>query len=306
MIFRHEYANGTWLDFEQPAAPEIREAVREYGLSERIEAELISPTPSSLVAGDTDAALLVLHFPSMGEEGAGLHNQEVDLVVSRHFIITVRYEVVAPLYHLQKLLATHELTEGRSALTTDTLLEILFAHLYASVRDSTSHSASRLARIEKEMFSGRERTIVRDISGVSREFLHLEAALTNQEEPLSRFLKTLAERGFFGRSFTERAARINAERAQVAHLIRSHRAVATELRETNSVLLDATQNSIIKTLTVVNIIFLPLGLITWTFAMRTEGMPLIEDPRSFWVVLGIMAVVGATLTVIFAKKRWLF
>ncbi|HVM58960.1 MAG TPA: magnesium transporter CorA family protein [Candidatus Paceibacterota bacterium] len=306
MIFRHEYAHGVWVDLEQPTPEEIHDATREFALSDRVEAELLSPTPSPLVAGDPEAALLVLHFPAMETAEGDLKNQEVDLVVGKHFILTVRYEVVAPLYHLQKLLEAEELTEGRSALTTDMLLEILFAHLYASVRDSTNHSASRLARIEHDMFAGRERETVRTISNASREFLHLEAALANQEEPLARFLKTLSDRGFFGRSFYERAARINAERAQVAHHIRTHRAVATELRETNSVLLNATQNSIMKTFTVVNVIFLPLGLITWIFAMRTEGTPFIMSPHAFWIVLGFMAVVGLTLTFVFAKKRWLF
>jgi len=113
---------------------------------------------------------------------------------------------------------------------------------------------------------------------VSREFLHLEAALANQEESLEHFLNMLTERGFFGRSFSGRAARILAGRVQVGRLIKTYRAIATELRETNLALLEARQNEIMKTLTIVNFIFLPLGLISWIFAMRTEGMPLVDSP----------------------------
>ena len=61
-----------------------------------------------------------------------------------------------------------------------------------------------------------------------------------------------------------------------------------------------------KTLTVVNFIFLPLGLISWTFAMRTEGMPIIERPDAFWIVIGGMLAVALCLTFFFTKKRWLF
>ena len=156
------------------------------------------------------------------------------------------------------------------------------------------------------MFQGREREAVRAISDINREFLHLEAALANQEEPLSRFLKSLVTRNFFGPSFSERMSRIVAERSQVAHLVRAHRAVAAELRETNNALLSALQNEVIKTLTVVNFIFLPLGLISWIFAMRTEGMPIVGSPNAFWILMGIMLTVATILTLFFARKKWIF
>jgi magnesium transporter len=156
------------------------------------------------------------------------------------------------------------------------------------------------------MFDGHERSTIRTISNINREFLHAEATLANQEEPLGRFLKELAEHGSFGPTFHERTERILAERVQVLRLVRTHRAIAGELRETNTALLGARQNEIMKTLTIVNFIFLPLGLISWTFAMRTEGMPLIDSPNAFWIVLALMLGVAMILITFFIKKRWLF
>jgi magnesium transporter len=310
MIYRHEHEGGVWIDLENPGDEEIREVAAEFGISERIETEILSPTPFPLVGGDEQAALAVLHFPAHTGEHVG-HNtndtrtQEVDFIVGRHFIVTVRYEVIAPLHHLRKLLESEELLGKKTGITTDMLLEILFTHLYAAVRDHTNHVSDKLSRVEEDMFDGRERFAVRAISSINREYLHLLAALANQEEPLERFLGTLG-RSYFGSHFAERSARILAERGQVENLVRTHLALATELRETNDALLNATQNSIMKTLTVVNFIFLPLGLVSWIFAMRTEGMPLIEGPNSFWIVMGIMGALAFVLTAFFAKKRWLF
>ena len=305
MVFRYEYSGGVWVDLEQPHEDEIRQVAQEFSISERIEMELLSPTPTPLVASDEGMGLLVLHFPAHDEKNGGAGSQEIDFIVGKHFIVTVRYEVVAPLHHLKKLLETQKLVAGRASLTTDVLLEILFAHLYTSVRDHTNHVASQLELVERDMFDGHERTTVRAISNVSREFLHMEAALANQEEPLNRFLKSLRERGSFGISFSERTGRIVAERTQVARLIETHRAMATELRQTNLALLEARQNEIMKTLTTINFIFLPLGLISWIFAMRTEGMPLVDSPNAFWIVLAIMLGVAVFLITFFVKKRWL-
>lgn len=305
MVFRYEYPGGIWVDLEQPTIDEIQRVAREFSISERIEAELLSPTPSPLVAGDEGVALLVLHFPAHETENTNIKNQEIDIIVGTHFIVTVRYEVIVPLHHLKKLLDAQKIVDGHSTIATDVLLEILFAHLYTAVRDHINLAADNLAHVERDMFDGHERTTVRSISNISREFLHLESALAYQEEPLGHFLRMLTERNFFGTSFTERTKRIQAERTQVARLIKTHRAIATELRETNIALLGARQNEIMKTLTTVNFIFLPLGLISWTFAMRTEGMPLIHGPHAFWIVLAIMFGVAMFLTAFFIKKRWL-
>lgn len=305
MLFRHEHSGGVWIDLEQPSEEDVRRIAEEFPIGRRIEKEILSPNPSALTEADADTVLLILHFPTHGGEDGSAKNQEVDFIVGDDFIITVRYEVVAPIHHLKKLLEARELVSAQGALTTGILLELIFAHLYAAVRDHASHVASRLESIERDMFDGHERATVRAISSVNREFLHLDAALAGHEEPLGRFLSALSAREAFDQAFAERAARILAERARVARVAAAHRAVAAELRETNSVLLETRQNEIMKTLTIVNFVFLPLGLISWIFAMRTEGMPLIGSPNSFWIVLALMLAVALSLIGFFAKKRWL-
>ncbi|MEK7126407.1 MAG: CorA family divalent cation transporter [Patescibacteria group bacterium] len=306
MIFRHEYSDGVWVDLEQPSESDIRQIAEEFSVGEHIERELLYPTPMPLVSADENMALLVLHFPAHGANDGETKSQEVDFVVGKNFIITVRYEVVAPLHHLKKLLETQNLVEGRASITTDVMMEVLFAHLYTSVRDHINHVADNLSRVEKEMFDGRERTTVRSISNISREFLHAEAALATQEESLSNFTNILEKNKFFDNSFKLRAERMKVERSNVARVVKTHRAVATELRETNMALLSVKQNEVMKTLTTVNFIFLPLGLISWTFAMRTEGMPLIDSPNAYWIVIGIMFGVAILLTAFFIKRKWLF
>lgn len=305
MIFRYEYSGGVWIDLEQPSPEEIREIAREFSINERLETELLFPTPSALVVRDEEMALLVLHFPAHETDDGAAKSQEIDFIVGEHFIITVRYEIIVPVHHLKKLLETQRIVGEEEVLTTDVLLEILFAHLYTATRDYTNHLSTDLSRVERDMFDGRERETVRLISNIGREFLHLDAAFANQEDSLERFFNVLAEKDFFGHSFSPRAERILEERTQVARLIQTHRAIMTELRETNLALLESHQNEIMKTLTTVNLILLPLGLITWTFAMRTEGTPIIDSPHAFWIVLSIMFVVAIILTTFFFKKRWL-
>ncbi len=306
MLYRSKHSGGVWIDLEQPSEDEVRAVANEFGVSERIVAELITPSPSSLVAGEGDTAFSILHFPSPGPEAGTVRNQEIDFIVGKRFIITVRYEVVAPLHAIRKLLEAEAIVAGRTPFSTDMLLEVLFAHLYESARDHTRHLADKLLRIERAMFSGSERMSIRDISDVSREFLHLEAALRSQEEPLERFMRTLTERTAFGPGFSERAHRILSDRLQVAHFVETHRAMASELRATNAALLESRQNDVMRTLTVANFIFLPLELVAFVFAMHANGTPLTDTPNAFWIIMTFMLLIVGIMTLYFAKKRWIF
>jgi len=305
MVFRYDYLDGTWIDLEQPSGDDIRNIAREFSIDEYIERELLSPSPVPSVTGEHGMVLVVLHFPTQGSEDGENKMQEVDFVIGKNFLLTVRYEVVAPLHHLKKLLEAQELVEGKPTLTTDVLLETLFAHLYTAMRDHTNHVASNLSRVEKEMFAGRERTTVRSISNISREFLHLEAGLENQQEPLRHFFDALIQYGFFGPTFVERSRRILAERTHLAQTVKTHRAIATEMRETNIAILGANQNEIMKTLTVVTFIFLPLELITFVYGMHAPGTPLESNPHAFWLIIGTMSIISILTAYFLAKKRWL-
>jgi magnesium transporter len=64
-------------------------------------------------------------------------------------------------------------------------------------------------------------------------------------------------------------------------------------------------NDIMRTLTVLTAIFLPLNLITGFFGMNFDAMPLIHETTGIWVTIGIMAMVGVGLGAFFWRKRYL-
>lgn len=64
-------------------------------------------------------------------------------------------------------------------------------------------------------------------------------------------------------------------------------------------------NEIMRTLTVLTAIFLPLNLITGFFGMNFEFLPLIHQQRGLWWAIGGMLTVAAVLLVTFWRKRYL-
>ncbi|WP_353233379.1 magnesium transporter CorA family protein [Diaphorobacter ruginosibacter] len=64
-------------------------------------------------------------------------------------------------------------------------------------------------------------------------------------------------------------------------------------------------NDIMRTLTALTAVFLPLNLIAGIFGMNFEFTPLVHLAAGFWWALGSMALIALALTVIFWRKRYL-
>ena len=64
-------------------------------------------------------------------------------------------------------------------------------------------------------------------------------------------------------------------------------------------------NQIMRTLTVLTAIFLPLNLIAGIFGMNFEFIPLLHKSGGFWITLSFMALTAVSLVVFFWRKRYL-
>jgi len=85
--------------------------------------------------------------------------------------------------------------------------------------------------------------------------------------------------------------------------------VIVALEETNESILSHRVNDILRVLTAISVIVLPLTLIASIFGMNV-GLPGGGDPETgsdihFWVVVGIMLAILLAMVGYFRKRRWL-
>ena len=64
-------------------------------------------------------------------------------------------------------------------------------------------------------------------------------------------------------------------------------------------------NEIMRTLTVLTAIFLPMNLITGIFGMNFEVLPLLHNRICFYLAMGTMALIATGLVIFFRRKRYL-
>ncbi len=64
-------------------------------------------------------------------------------------------------------------------------------------------------------------------------------------------------------------------------------------------------NDIMRTLTVLTAIFLPLNLVTGFFGMNFDGLPLIHSRTGFFITAGAMLTLGLAMVIFFWRKRYI-
>ena len=64
-------------------------------------------------------------------------------------------------------------------------------------------------------------------------------------------------------------------------------------------------NDIMRTLTALTAVFLPLNLIAGIFGMNFEFVPLVHKADGFWWAMGAMAAIALALVLVFWRKRYL-
>ena len=64
-------------------------------------------------------------------------------------------------------------------------------------------------------------------------------------------------------------------------------------------------NNIIKILTIVTAIFVPLSFMAGLYGMNFENMPELHSRSGYFILLGVMATLATVLLIIFRRARWL-
>jgi len=63
-------------------------------------------------------------------------------------------------------------------------------------------------------------------------------------------------------------------------------------------------NEVMKVLTIISTIFIPLNFIAGIYGMNFRFMPELENPYGYYIIMGFMAAVGIAMLIWFKSKKW--
>lgn len=306
MIQKYTYRRLTWVDLENPTSDEVARIISEYRLHPLVGEELLGKSLKPKVDFYNDYIYLILHIPTRTKTGDHyvVSDKEVDFIISKDFIITTKYDTVEPLHNFSKMF------EVNSVLDKSGIGEhagFIFYHmlkrLYKNVSQDLDGVRARLFDVEKNIFVGKERLMVEELSHISRELIDFKQTTRMHKGVLQNF-QTIAEQ-YFGSDFAYYAGDLLSEYEKIHDSVVSNKELVTDLRDTNDSLLNTKQNEAIKTLTMLAFATFPLTLIATIFAMDTGHKPIVGSAYDFEIIVGLMIAILIGILGFFKYKKWL-
>jgi magnesium transporter len=274
------------------------------------------PVTIAAAAGDDDTK----EAPAAAEPAlTTVDTSPVGFAVFDRVLLTVHPgDCIVRDYFAQRLEQQVRGAESRSALRLPTspadLMLRMLNHMVDSYLELRRLLSKQLGQLQQELFNPRGRFDHWQVLLELRNALHLlEDTCEDQRSAVQEWIDGLAEwpaesdpqaaRERELLSVRSRDVQEHIERV-LSHVRRLESSAETAVQMHFSALGHRT-NDIMRTLTVLTAIFLPLNLITGFFGMNFEALPLIHNPVGFWIAFASMVAVGLGFVVFFRSKRYL-
>ena len=243
---------------------------------------------------------LVLHGIDLSKGRGPLSTRDADFFVGRNYLVTVHDGESRSIGRLRELCDQHEriLSEGAVGL-----LHRIVDAMVDDYRPAIEELESRLDKLENLAFTGQEH-IVRQIIRLKRELGALRRVIMPQRDVMGRlarreFPAISDEMAFRFRDVYDHMARY----ADEAMLFQER---VTGIHEINLASVSNRLNKVMKVLTVMSTIFLPLTVLSGMWGMN---IPLPHFPggadMQFWYLSGTMIAVIVVMLALFRRNRWI-
>jgi magnesium transporter len=300
-----------WVKIESPGAPERAWLEENFDFHVLDFEDVLSRNQRPKIDVYDDYLFIVLHFPVFDPAAGRLGTGELDLFVGPGYLVTIPNQPLQPVEYLfERCRVKEELREQLFSRGSGYLLYRLVDDSFDYCFPMLRKIGNKLDALEDDIFEGRSEEVVRDISNVKQEIINFRKVIRPQR-PVLRDLEKVKQRYL---ATTELDLEIYFDDIVDAHeriwdMLENYKEVIEALAETNESVISHRVNDILRVLTSISVIVLPLTLIASFFGMNV-GLPGGGDPgggasASFWVILGLMVGLFLGMVGYFRKRGWL-
>jgi len=294
-----------WVNIERPGALERGWLEEHFDFHALDLEDVLSRNQRPKIDVYDEYLFIVLHFPVFDPAAGRLGAGELDLFVGPGYVVTIPNQPLQPVEYLfERCRANEELREQLFSRGSGYLLYRLVDDSFDYCFPMLRKIGNKLDALEDDIFEGRSEEVVRDISNVKQEIINFRKVIRPQR-PVLRDLEKVKQRYLASDLDLE----IYFDDVVDAHeriwdMLENYKEVAEALEETNESVISHRLNDILRVLTSISVVILPLTLIASIMGMNT-WVPDQGKEAGFFIVLVVMAVILVGLVAYFRKRRWL-
>jgi magnesium transporter len=294
-----EAGTALWLDLSQPTPEEGRFLSDTFHFHPLAVEDALSVLQFPKVEEYGEYLYLVLHGIDV-KGGGHLATHDVDFFLGRHYLVTVHNGHSRSIAKLRDICGRHHhvLAEGPVAV-----MHRIVDAMVENYRPAVDAIEKGIESVEGEALRGHE-SLVRPVVKLRKDLAHMRRVLVPQRDAIGRlarreFPQITDEMAYRFRDVSDHVVRL----AEEAFMFQDR---LTGILEVHLATVSNRLNQVMKVLTVMSTIFLPMTVLTGMWGMNVELPAFPGGPSAqFWWIGGILLAITAMMLAIFRRLRWI-
>ncbi len=279
----------------------IEEAGRLFNLHPLLQEDILHRDQRAKIDDYGEYLYITLKMIYMEGGGDEIKFEQVSLIVGKKYVISFQErkgDVFDPV--------RNRIRSGKGRIRkmgADYLLYALVDAIVDNYFVIPEHFGEKIDTIELQLLSNPSIEVLQLIHKMKREMIFLRKAVWPLREVISNIERS--ESDIIKKSTALYLRDVYNHTIQVADTIETFRDMLSGMVDLYMSSLGNKTNEIMKVLTIIATIFIPLTFVAGVYGMNFEYMPELVWKASYFVVLGIMFAVGIGMLWFFRKKKWI-
>lgn len=295
----------TWLDIEQPTRSDIEHLKQNYHFLDLELDDCLRRMHRPMIDAHEEYLFMMFHFPVFHKRTQLMLPSQVSVFLGKDYLITLHEGDLEPLVQMFK---NCELNQNARmefmARSSAHLLYHILDHLVNYCFTILNGIGDTIEKVQEQVFRREIReTVPRDISVLRRDIITFHRIIKSQTEVFE-----LLEQSNWPMLREEPEVHFGdlvGHSRKIRDELDDYKEVIEGLNDASNTLTSFRTNQVIRALTIISTIMLPLTLVASIFGMHLEHLPLSQSPTSFLIIMVIMIVIIILMLTLFRLRRWI-
>ena len=292
----------SWMDIQGLGSETVLKQVGEIFNLHPLLLEDVVNVPQRPKLEDYNNQLLVIsQMVRLKEDESGFDTEQVSFVLGKRYLLSFQEEELQDCFEIVR--DRIRTSQGRVRKSgADYLTYLLLDTIIDGYFPVVEHYEDRIEALEDMIISNPDRDTMQEIYDVRRELLALRRLIWPMRNVLHLLMRdhhgiVSDEVQIYFRDSYDHVI-------QILEIIEAYRELAASLMDVYMSTMGNKLNEIMKFLTVISTIFIPLTFIVGVYGMNFENMPELKGEWSYFIVWLVMLAVAGGLIFYFWRKGW--
>jgi magnesium transporter len=288
-----------WLDLDDPMSSELDKLAARFGFHELAIEDCRHHIQLAKLDYYDGYTFIIINSTHYTEEPCEVRVREIDVFLGPDYIITVHQGPSLAVQEVQKHIASN----AKHVTRPDQVLHAINDIVVDRYLPTLDQIGDTIDDVEDRLLIDPTVDLLQTIFELKRGLLHFRRAVASQRELLNMLIRDESDLIHPDMRIYFRDVYDHAVRAM--DLVETYRDLLTGGLDIYLTQMANRTNDIVKELTILATIMLPLTLVTGYFGMNFEFIPMLKDPNGIWYTTGALLLITLSMLVFFKLRKWL-